>query len=590
MLRFASYSLLKLATIAALASTTTFSHAQPPAAPTPPPAMAPLASPAATAESGTAFNAVREAIARQDYNAARQALDQVRQSDPNNAGIAVYENIIERRQTQGQGIGVQSPLPTVRAGVTPEPRPAATPTPAPTPVITPAPVATPPPSGMGDKVKNLMENDMARYGIIGLGALIFIGLVIWFLKKRRAGAEVEEEAPAITSGLGSYGDPLAGNDMGLPTSPLSTDYSTGPSAYGEMPESAPLGGSALGGSALGGSALGSDMPAFSMPTFHSDEEEEEVAPRRPAPAPKPVEDEGPVNLFDEGPQAPKAMPAELAPHEPMEPVEPAPLSSPAEPGSLDALGINFGGSETSPATPESLSPAFDDEQTVILSQPEPPTSNRTPASTPSVAPGTVDLEDIFGSQPLPGSVQAEDKNSETLPTFVSTPGADNPEDSQEMPPAQNLRPSVETSSETQSISFEELFGAPDASSMTTPSVPPAEETPAAPEPKAMGDTMSIEDALAATIGAMADEKPFEEQPTVLESAPEEESSTESLDERSERMFLDQMEKARTAYNEKNWRQAVHFLSIASALHPEHEEARQMLKEARAEKRKAEESV
>jgi DNA polymerase III delta prime subunit len=56
------------------------------------------------------------------------------------------------------------------------------------------------------------------------------------------------------------------------------------------------------------------------------------------------------------------------------------------------------------------------------------------------------------------------------------------------------------------------------------------------------------------------------------------------------MFSDQLDKARAAVAEKNWRQAVHFLSIASALHPEHEEAKQMLKDARAEKRKSEESV
>jgi hypothetical protein len=100
----------------------------------------------------------------------------------------------------------------------------------------------------------------------------------------------------------------------------------------------------------------------------------------------------------------------------------------------------------------------------------------------------------------------------------------------------------------------------------------------------------MDDALAATIGDMASEKPFDEQPTVIQPPESEGGSTESLDERSERMFREQMDKARQAVGDKNWRQAVHFLSIASALHPENEEARQMLKEARTEKRKAEESV
>jgi hypothetical protein len=321
---------------------------------------------------------------------------------------------------------------------------------------------------------------------------------------------------------------------------------------------------------------------------------------------------------------------------------------------LDALGINFGGvgdaGSEKPAAPK----PFDEEETMILSGPEnepvpPPAApqapvNPTPTSTPSIAPGTVDLEDIFGSQPLPGTFsnaetirespqqasasfndgekvdndsqllsgafsdadtlreptqradklsaapEDEDTNSKTLPTFVSAPGADNPEESAEMPPPPRQRPTADKGGESESISFEELFGSPSETAKEAPAqmepTPAPDPTPA-PAPKA---EMSIEDALAATLGDMQAQAP--------DGAPADDpageqvaaGSTESLDERTERMFSDQLDKARAAVAEKNWRQAVHFLSIASALHPEHEEAKQMLKDARAEKRKSEESV
>lgn len=166
----------------------------------------------------------------------------------------------------------------------------------------------------------------------------------------------------------------------------------------------------------------------------------------------------------------------------------------------------------------------------------------------------------------------------------------------ETPPPGNQRPKPDEGSDTQSISFEELFGSPDESSITAPVAPESELPALAPEPEPESPPAqpasedSVEDALAAALSAMAAESP---DAAPAEAAPNDEApalSTESLDDRTERMFGDQMEKARRAVAEKNWRQAVHVLSIASALHPENEEAKQMLKDARAEKRKSEESV
>jgi hypothetical protein len=58
-----------------------------------------------------------------------------------------------------------------------------------------------------------------------------------------------------------------------------------------------------------------------------------------------------------------------------------------------------------------------------------------------------------------------------------------------------------------------------------------------------------------------------------------------LDERSERMFREQYERGMRAMTDKNWKQAVHFLSIAAAIHPDSTEVRGKLREARDAKRK-----
>lgn len=61
----------------------------------------------------------------------------------------------------------------------------------------------------------------------------------------------------------------------------------------------------------------------------------------------------------------------------------------------------------------------------------------------------------------------------------------------------------------------------------------------------------------------------------------------STDERSERMFREQCERATKATAEGNWKQAVHYLSIAAAIHPEDSDVLRRLKAARDEKRRSE---
>jgi outer membrane protein assembly factor BamD (BamD/ComL family) len=56
------------------------------------------------------------------------------------------------------------------------------------------------------------------------------------------------------------------------------------------------------------------------------------------------------------------------------------------------------------------------------------------------------------------------------------------------------------------------------------------------------------------------------------------------------MFREQYDRAQKAMSDRNWRQAVHYLSIAAAIHPDNEQVREQLKQARAEKRKQEAGV
>jgi len=91
------------------------------------------------------------------------------------------------------------------------------------------------------------------------------------------------------------------------------------------------------------------------------------------------------------------------------------------------------------------------------------------------------------------------------------------------------------------------------------------------------------DALDATVGM--DER--KKEPESAYGTPGKGSAGSQLDERSEKMFREQFDRAMKAFGEKNWKQAVHYLSIAAAIHPENTDVREKLREARDQKRKQE---
>ncbi|MCX7624743.1 MAG: hypothetical protein N2Z21_00795 [Candidatus Sumerlaeaceae bacterium] len=84
------------------------------------------------------------------------------------------------------------------------------------------------------------------------------------------------------------------------------------------------------------------------------------------------------------------------------------------------------------------------------------------------------------------------------------------------------------------------------------------------------------------------EPPVPSEPSVPVSSEDiQPSDQQKLDERSERMFREQLERGLRAFQEQNYKQAVHFLSIAAAIHPENQEVREKLRLARERKRQQE---
>lgn len=532
-----------------------------PVAVTPFPTFAPVApaTPGVSSEARQrAFDPVRQAIARRDFVAARQALDVLRQQYPDDPALATFEASIQSGMARGNT--APSLVPTPRTSVTP--LPAISPTPSPTPVVTPvverpaddaAPSPAPSVDSSGGMLQQLQQNPIVMYVIYGVIGLVVLFILLKLFRRKReepASSDDSEEVtplPGSIPPVGSDSFDLSSGGLDSLATPPSTDFSS-------MTDIG-AGGGAASGDLTGGATAAGGAPEFTA--FGFDEEEEESAPKpaftpRPAPA---EEDDSPLS-FDEGPASP---PVEEAPSDDLNLTPPASLDE----VSFEALGIGLG----------------DDDTVAPAPTPAPA------APPPSQTLGEVNLDDIFGDSTPPAT--EDDPQSQTLPTFVSEPEVENPEDHVEIPGKGMRQPPADDDDMT--ISFDELFSV-HKEEETSPAASAPAPAPSAAEPES-SDDFSLEDALADAVSDMEAMNP-----EGTDAAPEtpavqpEGGSDESLDERTERMFADQMTKARAAVAAQDWRQAVHVLSIASALHPENEEARQMLREAREQKRKAEEGV
>ena len=288
--------------------------------------------------------------------------------------------------------------------------------------------------------------------------------------------------------------------------------------------------------------------------------------------------------------------------------------------SFEDLGIVFGGSEpaqpepvkveTKPAPTAPVAPKSDSIQ--LAPEPVSPPQPKAPAANPS---GAISLEELTLASP-PKAMPAQAAPSKPI-------SGDGAIDLQQVlfgksPEAPTVEPSSPTTAAPESP-------APAERSIELPSLDNLPPAPAAKTPSqedtygAYGDTFHSQDTVGlgsststglqgsddarieGTVGFSGGSKPpLEIDPALAStktSTPQSpntdnyyaasSSGGSQLDERSEKMFREQYDRAQKAMNDRNWRQAVHYLSIAAAIHPDNEQVREQLKEARTQKRKNE---
>ncbi|GIX45774.1 MAG: hypothetical protein KatS3mg130_2182 [Candidatus Sumerlaea sp.] len=239
----------------------------------------------------------------------------------------------------------------------------------------------------------------------------------------------------------------------------------------------------------------------------------------------------------------------------------------------------------------------------------------------------IQLEDILGEKPagLSADVQAKEAEAET---FSELPTIELPSAAPQSAPAEELpEPERPSASSEQGISFSAIAdGELDELSVmpAKPAEKPTEETYHAQEPKpapltpttgqqvapsvpptsieldeALGETKAIPTPLSdenleetrtlPSVGGAAAEpsSPQPSEPSSYVVVSPGGAKDAQADDYTEKIFREQFERGIRAMEEGNYKQAVHFLSIAAAINPEHEEVRAKLREAREAKRRQE---
>jgi hypothetical protein len=289
----------------------------------------------------------------------------------------------------------------------------------------------------------------------------------------------------------------------------------------------------------------------------------------------------------------------FGPSEPA-PAPPAPAAAPAEPPVAAAPTSPAPAPEITPApAPAAPKPAGDisirlDDLTVATPPKVAPAV--APPSKPLSTEGAIDLQQVlFGKSPEAPSVAPS-----AAAQALNTPA-----------PSQEEKPPVQ-------LSLDDFGSGPAAA--PTPAAPAKAAPPQDDTYGAYGDTFHSQDTIGlggdtqthsgdalnidgtVGFGSAKSQAPIDPALAATKTSSQPSATPESyygatpkggasqLDERSEKMFREQYDRAQKAMNDRNWRQAVHYLSIAAAIHPDNEQVREQLKQARAEKRKQEAGV
>ncbi|MGI8908899.1 MAG: hypothetical protein ACR2IE_20695 [Candidatus Sumerlaeaceae bacterium] len=606
-----------------------------------------------------ALSVVREAFYKQDWQAAKTALEAAQQVDANAPQLQVYQNLLARKLAEQAG-QTGPALRTPRPGYGPiESVPLASPAPAraASPVATaPAVVKATAATAAPPEVASKTPRKKALLALICAAVAVGIGWTLYRYFTSRVKSEPEAPfagvAPAgLSSGMLPEIQPLSSRTpAGPPASLMFQDVSDKPTLVDEQATLIEDHATLMEADDDGMAAFGSARPRPAVDDHPQDADSMAQAIAKNLAMIKPQVPEATpqfelfggamssdaTNYADGAPavDAPSVSAASFAaPPKPQgsapmgEPVKsPAPSAS-SEMVSFEDLGISFGPSEPAAApTPPAPAPALGAAAPQLTA---PPPASKAPEPTP--APAAAQVEPSAG--PADSPIRLDDLTVATPPKAVPVaPLPSKPLSGEgaidlqevlfgkpvEMPsisvsPSPVPNPPVQ-SQEPHPVQLPSLDDFNNAPAIPPKPAPSQEDTYGAygdtfhsQDTIGLGSATAAEDSLKldGTVGFSTTSKnPAPVDPalastkTSVNSAPAPQESYyaaspkggSQLDERSEKMFREQYDRAQKAMNDRNWRQAVHYLSIAAAIHPDNEQVRDQLKEARAEKRKQEAGV
>ncbi len=528
----------------------------------------------------TALQRMRESFARDaDPATISEAIAMVEQLDPGNGSVKLYRNMLARRKGEGRTTAPLFTSTVLSSGSlasnayrvsairsTPTPAPS---TPAPTPAVSqPAPVsvssaspAPAPPTG----------NAAWLYGIAGV--VVFAGIFA-FLRARGGRTPKVPAPPAIASPPTETAPPrthreappvellFVGKDddveIAAVEAPPKPDADPAADVAAQFATSLSSGISANLppptfdiSQAAGEETVG--KPLDELPTILENvptvlEHEAEVEALVPAsPEPPPAATPKPPDLVSFA--ALGIVPAETQEKfVPTEPVAPPPAAQPAVPAPPVFQGFDI------PVRLDDIKASTDETMPATPKAPAPPAQ-------PPHAPTSITLDDLlFNPSPAPPAGTSGNTPEERLAPSVPLP-----------PPPPDYA-GEETIHGMDTIILAPPGGGADKSTDETQSILPLAGAPTAPPEPANVPVIEL------SASSPASGEGFYGTGS---------AGSGNLDERSERMFREQVDKGLKAVAERDWKQAVHYLSIAAAIHPDNDEVRTQLRAARDEKKRSE---
>ena len=594
---------------------------------------------------------IRDAYIAGQYQQVLDLVDEAEKTDPQNKTIQMYREWARERLLAGETGPPRprfaSPPHDQQPTTFPVAPPVAVATPAPaapSPAPTPAPSPTPSPAVATSEGR---DSALLTYILAAiLGVVVIVGGALFAYVKlagKRKPAEplpvpfakpddAEEEAESAPSApqMPAASPLAAASPVGAPASP--------PSATGGLtsPLTQPQAGGVLFGSGL-------STPLFGTPTavepVNAEPEPAVAAPAAAAAAAKVFPADAPAVAAPEVQQPPKTpdtisfdLPPILPEDSPAQPVgrptAPAAERRASDTISFGSLGLVESGSDVvsppPPVTTDEVKPAIppapsiatislDDVSALVPHRPEdkpvppkPATAPAAPLALDDVAapppagagvvappavgsPAMISLDDLMASPTTPVEVVSEQDETETkIPAAPPPPVA-----------------TIQLSDDTR-LPFSVKAGEKTLHGQETIRLAPSELPP----PPTREAVVRMDDALSET-KSLAGSGPVAANDSTATASPapggagtaradnrtpspdvgsfyvSTKPGDKNVDERGERMFRDQCARAKEAMAKKNYKQAVHYLSIAAAIHPEDEEVRRLLREAREAKRKQE---